>query len=459
MIVSRATLGCKIHIHWTVNLNFNMRRLTIALIAIFAMQIFHVVFGQGVTIDLTQIDTGLVVVKLASDVDSSATDTVVTVAVPSAGKMELKMVHNSVRHSMVRFDVNTAGEISHVEWKPNAKEATEYTDLDSALFELTSDLKGISFSSCGIYIDDSQLDVDLQLSYFDPVTEESTFFGDPDNSGMYEIFPGDFRLTSTASPAVITFLVHDDCQVDPAVEWLADIEAPAEFLHVDLFDTEPNSLIFNRNEIEAKFHVKSGQAAHLDGFKESMSALQDNVAEPLSVLPGAYKISVEESGVPVAEVSFVLLNKTARLSPTLYWKDLQGEATNGEMVALEAGYAYLTPESFDAASGFPLTDEETVPNPYAVLKDKLDASYYIAVAGELWFRYDERYEESADLNLKIYNMDYQEMSLSGPVTRHYGANWIQLQLPGNEFVVGDYYVLEVRSEKGDLSLLRFRYEQ
>jgi hypothetical protein len=77
----------------------------------------------------------------------------------------------------------------------------------------------------------------------------------------------------------------------------------------------------------------------------------------------------------------------------------------------------------------------------------------------LRLRYDERYDETAPLNLRILDMSNQEIPLGSNVTRQYGTNWIALQLPAGDFQVGEFYVLEVRSEKGDLSMLRFRYDQ
>jgi hypothetical protein len=438
-----------------------MRRIIFVVIALCAISCSHALFGQDIEVDLTNIDTGLVIVKMAAMIDSSTTDTVIEVPIDGAGVIEIQMTYDSTAHSMVKFDVSASGAISNVAWKPDNNDTTVYHALDTARFALKANNTKISFKGCMVVIDDSEVDLaDLQLYYEDPNADASTFFGNEDGTGKYAIFPGNYFLTSSASHSSVGFLLQDDCHIDYKVRWRIEdgTQAAWERLHADFYEiVGTNVLILKGQAVDVKQHLLTDQTSVIQGIVASKADLQDNVVATLKLLPGQYRVAVNLKGEPGVDMQFDLLNKTGRLSPVIQWNDLMGGRTNGVMAALEPGWVYVTPESWEAAGGLPPIDVDAAPQVYAVLKDKLDAGYYISKAGEFWLRYDERYEESTDLNLRILDKNNVEVPLNAPVTRHYGANWIQLQLPSG-FDPGEYYVLEVRSEKGDLSMLRFRYE-
>lgn len=95
---------------------------------------------------------------------------------------------------------------------------------------------------------------------------------------------------------------------------------------------------------------------------------------------------------------------------------------------------------------------------YAVLRKKLDVSYYEAGNGRLRFKYLEKYR-GGDLNYKIYNNLNQVIAdgNNNPIQKVYGDNWLTLDafsIIGS--ITNDYYILEVIDEKGRKEYLRFQ---
>ena len=143
--------------------------------------------------------------------------------------------------------------------------------------------------------------------------------------------------------------------------------------------------------------------------------------------------------------------------PDLQWMDIENESTHGNFAPLPTGNIYLEPLRTIIGQELPEPPtSELYKGPYATLREYIDASFYLARQGELWVKYEERYNDQSDLNIRILNSDNQEMPLAA-VARDYGPNWIHLDLSAAGFNSGDYYVLEVRNARGNLGLLKFRY--
>jgi hypothetical protein len=104
------------------------------------------------------------------------------------------------------------------------------------------------------------------------------------------------------------------------------------------------------------------------------------------------------------------------------------------------------------------TEEGTVP--YAELLERLNGGYYVTVDGKLKFKYVERYkvESGASLNFRILDGSYTDVTPATSLTKKYGTNWFNLDLSG-DLDDAEYYLLEVRDDKGDLTMLRFRFEE
>jgi hypothetical protein len=441
-----------------------MQRLIILCIAFIAVSYCHCIYAQDVQLDLTHIDTGEVIVKTVATVDTASTDTLIEVAVGSAQTIEIQMKYEETPHSLVRFDVDAQGSISNVEWKADLKDSTEYTPLDTGLYMLASGSGGmeLELEACGIEIDLREVDYDgFQLQYVDPVSGEATSYDGWEGTGTYNLFPGNYRLISSASNASIDFLVNGECFVEDNVLWKMGLEVEGEKvpMHIDFYVAGQGLLRLLGFAVDVRMNVDEGLMAHLVDFLPDEKDLTDDVSNMARVTPGEYVISLWNGDEENTRLRFTMLNQTGRLAPKVSWRDMDGVHTGEEMVELEPGIVYLTPEKLYSPGIWPpmaLDAEATLP--YAVLKDKLDAGYYLAIGGELKLRYDERYNESTDLNLRILDENNSEVALSNPVARQYGTNWISLQLPSNDFNQGEYYVLEVRSERGDLTMLRFRYE-
>lgn len=108
-------------------------------------------------------------------------------------------------------------------------------------------------------------------------------------------------------------------------------------------------------------------------------------------------------------------------------------------------------------------------NKYAVLKKKLDASYYVAENNKVFFKMDEEYLDGK-FNCKIYNEkreiikpnvknEKNETRTSGEYNvKNKGFNQFEIDLEKLNVEKG-FYTLEVNGAKGDLYLLKFYVEE
>lgn len=440
----------------------SMRLNRYVMVILFAIINAGIGFSQTVKLDMTEVDTGIVELKGVTSNTVVATDSIADVVLDSSKTMEVQMKYDDTKHTALKVTVDSAGSVTDVQWKENSDSSGTYKTMDASRYSLDNGGTEIKFLGCPVTIDNSVLDINgFYLEFYDPINNESKAIEDNRSSGTFDLFPGNYRMVSPASNSSISFLVNDDCSIDDEVKYRLEDNGGSnwELLHVDQFQISGSALIFDGVEISASIHLSSNQVAELIGFNAGKQFLSDNTPLFVRVLPGEYDISMTKDANPVADLQFQVLNKTSRLSPDFYWRNLEVAEPKVDLEKTASGTVYMTPESFSAGSGFPLALAGAGTMPYAILKDKLDAGYYTAVGGELRVRYNERYNENTDLNLKIYDASHQEISLANPVARQYGTNWIVLQLAGANFSVGEYYVLEVRSEKGDLSMLRFRYDQ
>lgn len=99
---------------------------------------------------------------------------------------------------------------------------------------------------------------------------------------------------------------------------------------------------------------------------------------------------------------------------------------------------------------------------YATLRKKLDGGYYTLINNALFFKYENEYIDGTT-NYKIYDLHKKEIPLSAcgltNQVMKYGDNRYALDFSscGGFFVAGQYYTLELKSEKNEIYLLRFKY--
>jgi hypothetical protein len=98
---------------------------------------------------------------------------------------------------------------------------------------------------------------------------------------------------------------------------------------------------------------------------------------------------------------------------------------------------------------------------FATLKYKLDGGYFNVYDGNLYFRYDEDYEDTNQkIELKIYRVGdnkilYQANTLYGA---YFGDNryFINLTCKGTGLDQNGWYILEITNEKSEKQFLKFR---
>lgn len=112
-------------------------------------------------------------------------------------------------------------------------------------------------------------------------------------------------------------------------------------------------------------------------------------------------------------------------------------------------------EVFTFSLPLPVTQPET--RLYGELKSKLDASVYEANEGKVYFNYREEYK-SASLSFKVFNQAGEDVRKNCPmeINKQPGENQYLLDLNRCQNLPPGIYTLEVKGEKNDTKLLKFR---
>jgi hypothetical protein len=104
-------------------------------------------------------------------------------------------------------------------------------------------------------------------------------------------------------------------------------------------------------------------------------------------------------------------------------------------------------------------------NGYALLKRKLDASFYTIRDGKLCFKFDEFYN-GGNFSCSIYNWKREKISPIaknndynvGVSTKKLGYNYFEIDLSVLPNLSSGYYTLEVINESKELLMLKFYIE-
>ena len=98
---------------------------------------------------------------------------------------------------------------------------------------------------------------------------------------------------------------------------------------------------------------------------------------------------------------------------------------------------------------------------YFQLTDKVSSNYCVVINNELWFKYDERYNYSGQLNYAVFDEYHQEKTgftntQISPNTVKFGENWMRLDVSS---LSNGNYLLEVTDSKNTTKYLRFKIVQ
>lgn len=276
-----------------------------------------------------------------------------------------------------------------------------------------------------------------------------------------ELFPGDYLVQVGGAASRLAFEVNATQRLLSeqlyCYDYL-DIEYPAGAAHPSYVFLRSDSL--KLHGLEVGFEVLPGLSQNwiMNALGTEGKVVPED-AKLFSLLPGRYPYSLirQSDDKEMVRVNFLLAPEKPYFDPQLRYQDIINGTTNGEYVDLPPGSIYLEPLRTVIGQDLPEPPTDTLyQGPYASLCEHLDASFYMARQGEIWVKYEERYNDQSNLNIRILNASNQEMPLAA-VARDYGPNWLHLDLSGAGFASGDYYVLEIRNARGELGLLKFRY--
>ncbi|MEM0999637.1 MAG: hypothetical protein AAGN35_21445 [Bacteroidota bacterium] len=349
----------------------------------------------------------------------------------------------------VRFDVDASGAISRVEWQAAAPLVGGFAALGGSWYTLEAEntrlvLQGQSF---GFGSGDSDL-AGLALAGVEPVEGQSQ---------QFRAFPGFYVLSCAAGEAALGmgYLPGDSLAPRVFLSDSGEVSPGWTELHPDFYERTTGSVTLRGKSVKLDFTALEGQDFRLQGMREGIGQITAGNSGAAKLLPGRYSARLTDSGASeIGTLRFRVLNRTGQLSPDLAWKADTASTYGG----VAQGHYFM--ERLGMTAALPLPDPIDVdpPGPYVGLQDQLDAGYGLMRGGELWFRYDERYATAANLEFRILDGRYQEVSLPASVSRNYGANWVQLDLSSAGLSNGDFYTLEVFGPKGDVGRLRFKVQ-
>lgn len=420
---------------------------------------YGISFAQNVSLDLTQLDNLSFGISGPGLDDTLATDSVQTVSVTLNKNYFLYISEAETKVANVKFKVTGSGTITNVKWRIPGELGTSYVDMDTALYTLENTDTRLVLKPKPLTVDLRDIDVDktymLQLADSGLNNDGLNYF----DLKTFQVFPGRYYLKFPSIDARVAIRLQMDGALSPLYCTKSEQTAGFEAMFTHYYETIDDTARMIGKNVTVDMSYSATQYARLQGLRDNGN-VDENATRDFKLLPGRYdlKLKAVSDNHNMATVRFMVSNSTGLLHNATDWKDLEGNQTNGGFLALDPGIAYLAPYRIAIAQVLPPPVNPACPGPFATLHTQLDGGHYLARQGELWLKYDERYADTTDLNLRILDMQNQFVSLSGPILRRYGSNWLKLQLPSGTFSTGAYYVLEVRNAKGDLSMLRFRYE-
>lgn len=182
------------------------------------------------------------------------------------------------------------------------------------------------------------------------------------------------------------------------------------------------------------------------------------------------RISSNENASCVAE-DFAAMRVAAFDTATGKWRDLgaSNRQVFGNLAFVSSASAITLPMTLNPMA---ITTAKKQPSlVYAVLRRKLDGGFFLVTNAQLYFRYDEEYNDTdGKLTFNIYKNDDNSLISSNTIIAPqslvpsiaYGDNRCHLNLMGCNVLDGGgylqdgYYILEVINEKNEKRYLRFK---
>ncbi|MES2394409.1 MAG: hypothetical protein V4549_00295 [Bacteroidota bacterium] len=198
-------------------------------------------------------------------------------------------------------------------------------------------------------------------------------------------------------------------------------------------------------------------------FGLSTNSTTDFDSIQYAVMLDSGQISVYNSGVLIGNYGSAAINDIIhieRIGNVLFYTKNEIVFYNQEVNAKEVLQInvslYTIGTTFQIESSFGLGN---LFKPYSTLRKKLNGGFYLPILGKLYFKFDGEYN-SGVLNYKVVdNLTGDTVSVPSINTtvKSYGDNRYELNLEGTLTSGGNYYTLQVTTEKNVSYYLRFKY--
>ena len=276
----------------------------------------------------------------------------------------------------------------------------------------------------------------------------------------HSLFPGDYGITWGNGGQEVEIEVNTTTGVNSEVLYTeAGVSQP---MH-PVFYSIPASNAFQLMGVDISLDLAStsGYELTIEDINPFYQTVPESGSKTMKLLPGEYIGNFGDvvTGEAISQIKFQLENQGNNLSEGVEWNDLAGSQTGGGFITLDLDNFHKTRWNYTII---------TIPGPvtppidydqWAVLKKKLDGSWYLTDNKHLRFKYLERYNDATDLTYTIYDDQHVDVTPTTTIPRVFGINWCELDLTSAAgFTVDEYYTLAVTTPKGDEYYLRFKFQ-
>jgi hypothetical protein len=272
---------------------------------------------------------------------------------------------------------------------------------------------------------------------------------------MLKLLPGDYPIYPGNMPGKMVAEVRPEGNWNSRLYFLPPGEKATleNLLHGRCFSRNADSL--DIHGMQVTFEVTALPDSldfEVDNLQAGTGEIPDSAV--FRLLPGGYlmKVVTASNGNVFMDVAFSFDNQKGGLSSRIDWKDLTGNATNGN-------FEQYPPEDALARHGslivfyVPGGPKTKIEQDYAVPERKPSGAWYQLTDAKLWFKYEGEYDPG-QLEANVLNWK-REVVLSPSVLalqKEYGDN--RLMINCATLGVG-HYTLELTNEKNETFYVRF----
>ena len=378
----------------------------------------------------------------------------------SPGVFHLQLSSNAQIHAHVHFTLDALGVISEVKWEDGNHSQTTGTpvDLSSQLFELSENDNRLKLLPQSVSILPGNLQGDaIEVELKSSISAINNLL----------LFPGDYTLNLASGGSLLQFETDLNGDVLNSLTLFNQETDAFENLSVAYYAINAGVLELQGENFYIAQQGVPDQEVYFDQDDATREVIINGATVMLTLLPGTYHLLTQSTidNHAKADIRVSIPQVTGEISSIVKAKVLDEEATEEfevvgiEIIEVSSDGKTLTVKG-KIEDGIPVGVPSSIPCMFANLDKELDGGWYNTELGHLKFKYVERYNDSGDLDFTLYDAAHEPIAHSIPAAERsvkFGVNWYMWDLTSSGLSTGDFYILEVRNAKDDVSYLRFKY--